>query len=698
MPTSRRTGRSLLALPLLTLPLVAGAVGPAGALASAQDAPGRTRPGAVAGAAAGALAGASLGHDRIGVRRADTWYLRDALDGGPSRGYREDVAGWAPIAGDFDGDGNGSVSLFAAGVFRLRDVERGPARIVRFGGPGDHAVVGDWDGDGVDTVGVFRAGRWFLRASNSSTPVASRAFSYGRAGDVPVVGDWDGNGRDDIGVRRGNAWFQRDAANAGPSSRTFTFGVPTDLPVAGDWDHDGRDTPGLYRAGTWFLRRGSFPSPHQTVRFGGPGDRPVVRRTRGLAPGVTHSVLSDAAAPWVAHVTSVALAAASTPDPVLSQDRLRGTEPLSTMTRRSGAVVGVNGDFFLPSGRPVHLHAADGRLVQTPTSLGRAFSLDASGTRFSMGYPTVRASVIARPGQPTRSAAGLPRVNHGPPTGGALSAYTAEGHLLESPPDGQCYTLLTPAGGGLVRPDGSIDTPARAAAPRCGGPRPQLPPSGTLLAAEPAGPAGGFLRGLAAGTPVTLKTQLGFPGAVDALGGNPLLVVDGAVVASEVDNPAEFYGPHPRTAVGVTADGRLLLVVVEGRQPGYSRGMTMREVAELLQRLGAVSALNLDGGGSSEMVVNGVVATRPSDGSERPIANALVVLPGPDRGQAGLRTDVLPAGDPLSSALRGPSGSDAASTGGLADALLRSGVPVSAELRRSAEHLRSVRAGQGPSS
>ncbi len=68
-----------------------------------------------------AAATADLGHDRIGVRRADAWYPRDALDGGPSRGYREDAAGWTPVAGDFDGDGNGSVALFSGGTFRLRD-------------------------------------------------------------------------------------------------------------------------------------------------------------------------------------------------------------------------------------------------------------------------------------------------------------------------------------------------------------------------------------------------------------------------------------------------------------------------------------------------------------------------------------------------------------------------------------------------
>ena len=74
--------------------------------------------------------------------------------------------------------------------------------------------------------------------------------------------------------------------------------------------------------------------------------------------------------------------------------------------------------------------------------------------------------------------------------------------------------------------------------------------------------------------------------SVDALGGNPRLVVDGAVSGPEVDGAGDFFGRHGRTAVGVTADGRLLLVVVDGRQPGYSRGMTLRELAELLQRLG----------------------------------------------------------------------------------------------------------------
>jgi hypothetical protein len=154
--------------------------------------------------------------------------------------------------------------------------------------------------------------------------------------------------------------------------------------------------------------------------------------------------------------------------------------------------------------------------------------------------------------------------------------------------------------------------------------------------------------------PVTLTAQLGFPGAVDAIGGNPRLVVDGAVSSPEVDGTGDFFGRHSRTAVGVTGDGRLLLVVVDGRQPGYSRGMTLRELAELLRRLGAVQAMNLDGGGSSEMVVNGLTANRPSDGRVRGIANALVVLPGADTAQPPAVVPVAPLGGSLD----GPSASD----------------------------------------
>ncbi len=693
-PRHRTTGAQRRSRALATaFAAVAATIGLVAAVVPAAGPPGA---GGGRGAAARAPGGtvlaatttpADLGHDRIGVRRVDTWFLRNALDGGPSaRRYREGPARWTPLAGDFDGNGDDGLALYSAGTFALRDTQRGPARVVRYGRAGDVPVVGDFDGDGVDTVGVFRRGQWHLRRTNSAGRSPDRTFAFGRAGDVPVVGDWDGDGVDDIAVRRGGLWFQRDTAGPGPSSRRFSYGLPTDLPLAGDWDHDGRDSPGVFRAGTWFLRQGAT-GPSQVVRYGAAGDRPVVRRTRELAAGVRHTVVRDAAVPWVAHVASIALAAASSPDPVLSQGLLLGTEPLTTMVRRAGAVLGVNGDFALANGRPVHFYAEDGRLLQSDlVAGGRALALDVTGTRPALGTPRLTVRVTARPGLPGARSAAVLRVNTGAASAGGVAAYSAAGAGLAPPADGQCYAVLVPAG--APRPDraGTVSEPARAQAARCGGRRPARPPSATLLAAPPTGPGADFLRALRAGTPVTTTALLGFPGAYDVLGGGPALVAGGAVVTSAVDLPGDFYRAHPRTAVGLTADGRLLLVVVDGRQPGYSRGMTLRQLAELMRRLGARSALNLDGGGSAEMVVNGVVASRPSDRRERPVANALVVLPGPDRAARAPAPAAarLQAAVPPADRLGTPGDVDGASTGGLADALQRAGAPLPADLRRSA--------------
>jgi exopolysaccharide biosynthesis protein len=77
---------------------------------------------------------------------------------------------------------------------------------------------------------------------------------------------------------------------------------------------------------------------------------------------------------------------------------------------------------------------------------------------------------------------------------------------------------------------------------------------------------------------------------------------------------------------GVTRDGRLLLVAVDGRAPGFSAGLDFEEEALVMRALGASDAVNLDGGGSTTMTVRGNVVTRPSDATgERPIADAIVI-------------------------------------------------------------------------
>jgi hypothetical protein len=119
-------------------------------------------------------------------------------------------------------------------------------------------------------------------------------------------------------------------------------------------------------------------------------------------------------------------------------------------------------------------------------------------------------------------------------------------------------------------------------------------------------------------------------GRTEAVGGFPELLDDGGRVGdlAVAEQPALAATRHPRTAVAYdSASDRLWLVVVDGRQAPHSVGMTLPELATLLEAFGAREALNLDGGGSSVMVVLGAVQNHPSDDEgERPVANALALV------------------------------------------------------------------------
>ena len=88
----------------------------------------------------------------------------------------------------------------------------------------------------------------------------------------------------------------------------------------------------------------------------------------------------------------------------------------------------------------------------------------------------------------------------------------------------------------------------------------------------------------------------------------PALVFDG----EKVVEGSAGWGISPRTAIGQTKNGQVLLLVVDGRQPGYSIGCTMGDLADMLLRYGAYQACNLDGGSSSIMYYNGRKITKPS--------------------------------------------------------------------------------------
>jgi hypothetical protein len=115
------------------------------------------------------------------------------------------------------------------------------------------------------------------------------------------------------------------------------------------------------------------------------------------------------------------------------------------------------------------------------------------------------------------------------------------------------------------------------------------------------------------------------------VGGWPRLIIDGRTIADSVDRlEGTFRGfsiaRHPRTAVGLSRDStKLYLVTVDGRSESSS-GMSLAELTELLQSLGVFQGLNFDGGGSTTLVLRGVLANHPSDSTgERAVGNALLV-------------------------------------------------------------------------
>ena len=151
------------------------------------------------------------------------------------------------------------------------------------------------------------------------------------------------------------------------------------------------------------------------------------------------------------------------------------------------------------------------------------------------------------------------------------------------------------------------------------------------------------------GSVVTLRLILQPDWSVvsDAIGGGPVLVRDGAPVyrSNEAFTTSQLAPRGPRTAVGQRADGGIVLLTTDGRQPGFSVGMTNFELAQALVRYGAVRGMALDGGGSSTMAFEGAVLNSPSDGRERAVSTALMLQYYGVYAPPPLETVVSPNGD-----------------------------------------------------
>ncbi len=311
-----------------------------------------------------------------------------------------------------------------------------------------------------------------------------------------------------------------------------------------------------------------------------------------------------------------------------AMDEVVGAETTSSMSRRAGALAAINGGYFrttgVARGEPVGLLVKDGRILSEPVR-NRASLLIGQGDppRLAIVFP--RLTLALRIGKIRLPVDGINR----PREADELVVYTPDYHRT---------TLTEPGGSELVVRQGRRPEPLSAGQGRASW---VIPPDGMVISAH--GKARERLEAIwRTDRPVRLQTDLqtGEPGSLPLpilLGAGPQLLRQGVVVLRE---QVESYAPSfltdraPRTAIGWQSDGTILLVVVDGRQPQWSIGMTLAELAELMRDFGCQEALNLDGGGSTTMVVRDRVVNRPSDATgERPVSDAILLFPSRGRTQ-----------------------------------------------------------------
>lgn len=491
------------------------------------------------------------------------------------------------------------------------------------------------------------------------------------------------DGTVDLYVRGSNgALFHRSLVSGKYTPWAGLGGVLASGPTATSWSPGHRLVLVLGTNGQVYQR--SFSSGRWNAYAVAPIDGVTRSFEERLAPGVSFRSIVNPAGPLALQVVTVDLAAQSTFDTALGTTELAGLETTSSIAARHDALVAINGDFALSNGRPVHLFAEDGRLMQTEQVAGRSFAVRQDETAAFLDAPKPDIGVTR--GDGVRQV--VSKVNSGGPGFDDVIEFTPEGGAIERPSGNGCSAQLRTTSrprlvNGVVEQDHAVDLT------QCdGAPLPNTGVIGDVLSAAIGGSKETYIRSLVPGEALTHRWALaGWPGVLDSVGGNPMLVRDGAPVPG-LGQSGAFYGLNPRAAVGI-AGSRIILVVVDGRRPGHSVGMTLVQLADFLISLGATSALNLDGGGSATMVVNGMVTNRPSDGAERGVANALLLLRGLDPGEQD-GTAPPAAGGPgaLRSAYDEARLTDPGSTGGYADALRRQGVPLSSGLQTAADRYR----------
>ena len=344
---------------------------------------------------------------------------------------------------------------------------------------------------------------------------------------------------------------------------------------------------------------------------------------KSLSPGIVYRMEVDTSTPLVVNAIRFARdAGVPRAVPGLSQgtvfgadDDKKGRDVLTKTIEREGALAGINGDFFPWTGDPLGTMVSAGDLLSRPFP-GR--SVFAWGKNYSTVSRLKWSATASYEGQQGIKIDGLNEscgkdmtvLNTGY-AGYALSEAKSFHAILEFP------NTLSPSGTWKAKVIATVKDETR------------VPVGKDQVVLTATGKAMEKFQFLAKGEIVELKMDtsgVDWTKADNVIGGGPVIVSAGKAIQAwdAEDFNGEFANKrHPRSAVGSTKEGDIWFVQVEGRQ-ALSAGVTIQELANIMVKLGCQEALNLDGGGSSEIALTGMVVNRPSDGAERPIANAVL--------------------------------------------------------------------------
>ena len=291
--------------------------------------------------------------------------------------------------------------------------------------------------------------------------------------------------------------------------------------------------------------------------------------------------------------------------PALARGIIPGRQTVSGIARDTNAAAAINASYFALNGEILGVTKIDGTIVGTTYYDRSAFGVMPDG---SFVFGTVSYNGMVKIDQVTLPVSG---VNAERGENGLVIYNRAYGRSTGTNPYGLEYVIRE----GRVAEINTNDSP--------------IPSDGYVVSVHGSSMDAFAGAGVRLGDPTVLTEQTGtmWDRAVQIVGAGPRLVENGAVhvTAGEEQFPGDIrYGRAPRSAVGVTRAGKIVFVVVDGRQ-SHSHGLTLTEFAELLVKFGVQNAINLDGGGSSALYVHGTVLNSPSDGSERAVGSALIL-------------------------------------------------------------------------